>query len=204
VAVNSDGSSEPSLSTPGTPFGTAATSSQTSLTVHVKPASSGATPRRYVVTARPGGASCVILAPATTCVLNGLKPGTNYALTVDYFDADGKKFSTSTMQAKTKPMAEAIIASFEAGQSTLTNDLKGQLDKLSRKLVGQTTITCIGSTSGPTVKATDRKLALDRASAACTYLKAKVKSIKHTVIESRTTTINEATIRRVVVAYVPR
>lgn len=214
VAVNTDGSSPTSPAAPGTPFAPAATGGAKEITVDVVPPTDGQAPDSYIATAQPSGASCLIKAPATSCVITGLKADTKYQITVESFDKAGKAISKSVREARTNAgsggsaetggkKVSVKIAPFAGGKSALTKALKAQLNKLAKRIAkaGASSITCAGSTSGPTVKASDRKLALNRAYAACNYLKGKVKTLTEFNVEAKTTKINAANIRRVVVSF---
>ena len=214
VAVNAAGSSQSSASAPGTPFAPEVKSDNKSIEVTVNPSTDGQAPDSYIATAEPSGASCLIKAPATSCVISGLKAGTKYEITIVSYDAAGKSLARTNRAAATTGMntggtdgsgtvaaKTGTIAPFDGGKSTLTKALKSKLKALAKKLSKATTITCVGSTSGPTVKSSDRKLALNRALAVCSYLKSQVKSIKSFNVEAKTTTTNSALIRRVVVRY---
>ncbi|MFP5442648.1 MAG: fibronectin type III domain-containing protein, partial [Betaproteobacteria bacterium] len=56
----------------------------------------GTAPTSYTVTAQPGGASCTVQAPATTCTVSGLTNGTTYTFTVTANNAGGSASAPPT------------------------------------------------------------------------------------------------------------
>lgn len=58
-------------------------------TVTVAPAGTGGTPTQYTVTAEPGGASCTIVVPATSCTITGLTNGRAYTFAATASNSDG-------------------------------------------------------------------------------------------------------------------
>jgi hypothetical protein len=71
-------------------------------TVMVTPGTGGGPASGYRVVASPGGASCVITAPATACVVRGLDNGTDYTFSVTAFNAAGSSES-DTPSAPVRP-----------------------------------------------------------------------------------------------------
>lgn len=65
---------------------------------------------RYVVTAAPGGRTCAIVTPATSCVVDGLANGTAYRFTATAENAAGSSPSSAASAAVT-PVAAAKVAS---------------------------------------------------------------------------------------------
>jgi len=65
-----------------TPTGVTATPGNGQVTVRWQAPSGGATPESYTVTAQPGGASCTVQHPATSCTVAGLANGTPYTFVV--------------------------------------------------------------------------------------------------------------------------
>ena len=64
------------------PTGVTATPGNAQATVAWQVPASGTPPERYTVIAQPGGASCTVQAPATTCAVAGLVNGTAYTFVV--------------------------------------------------------------------------------------------------------------------------
>lgn len=89
TAVNADGTTVGAIasflipSAPGAPSNVAATSGDGTATVSWDaPSNGGSSITNYTVTASPGGASCTVAAPATSCVVSGLTNGTAYTFSV--------------------------------------------------------------------------------------------------------------------------
>ena len=78
-------------------------------TVSVAPANTGGTPTSYTVTASPGGATCTVTSPATSCVITGLSNGTAYTFSTTATNAGGTS-SASAASASATPVAAAIVA----------------------------------------------------------------------------------------------
>ena len=66
------------LNAPGIPT---ATASEESATITVTAPTGGLTPRSYLVTATPGGATCTVTSATESCTIAGLKGGTSYTFT---------------------------------------------------------------------------------------------------------------------------
>lgn len=69
----------PGASAPATPSVTSVLAGNRSVTVTVAAGTGGGPLTSYRVTAAPGGATCTVTAPATSCVVSGLTNGTAYA-----------------------------------------------------------------------------------------------------------------------------
>lgn len=65
------------------------------VTVSVNPATTGGMPAFFTATAQPGGRSCVIVAPATTCAITGLSDGTGYTITTSATNGFGTVTSSA-------------------------------------------------------------------------------------------------------------
>lgn len=199
------------------PFATAAQamSGDKALTVKVTPATEGKTPSSYVAIAQPSGLSCLITAPATSCVIPGLNVDTEYSVQITAYDTSNIAMARTIVKGRTLPerfdevtspegkVYQATVSPFAPDKYAFNTKIKGILKKLTAKIkaAGSTEITCVGSTSGPTVRPTDIKLALNRAKAVCRYLSSKVSSIESYKTIAKTTTKNSSSIRRVVVTY---
>jgi hypothetical protein len=72
--------------------------------ISVTPPAGGGTPASYVVAASPGGASCTITPPATSCVISGLTNGQPYTFTVTATNGAGTTGS-STASTPVTPTA---------------------------------------------------------------------------------------------------
>lgn len=85
----------------------------------------GPEPTAYVVTAAPGGKSCTVTAPRTTCQISGLVNGTAYTFTV--VAKKGSARSTGAKSAKTAPASARL---------TIAGTLAGSLRKADGTLCG--------------------------------------------------------------------
>jgi uncharacterized repeat protein (TIGR02543 family) len=69
------------LLAPSVPSAPTAVAGSGSATVTVNPTNTGGPADSYVVTASPGGATCTVFAPSTSCVIQGLENGESYTFT---------------------------------------------------------------------------------------------------------------------------
>lgn len=69
------------------------------------------------------------------------------------------------------------VPSFAPGSSTLTASMRAALSKAVNANPGMKSVTCVGSTSGPTVLAGDAALALRRAKSVCSYISSIVANV---------------------------
>jgi outer membrane protein OmpA-like peptidoglycan-associated protein len=83
--------------TPGTPTAVVGNASG-KVTVTVS-AGSGGTPTSYTVTASPGGATCTVTSPATSCDITGLTDGTSYTFTATATNGAGTSGASSASSA---------------------------------------------------------------------------------------------------------
>ena len=106
---------------PGTPT---ATGGNGQATITITPASGGSSPTSYLVTANPGGATCTITAPATSCTITGLTNGTAYTFTSTATNSFGTSNASASSTSVT-PLAppntpSAPTATAGNGQATIT------------------------------------------------------------------------------------
>jgi uncharacterized repeat protein (TIGR02543 family) len=69
------------LLAPSVPSAPTSVAGSGSATVTVNPTNTGGPADSYVVTASPGGATCTVFAPSTSCVIQGLENGESYTFT---------------------------------------------------------------------------------------------------------------------------
>ena len=133
VANNSTGSSSGSASSasvspagkPGVPTGVSATIGNGTATVSLTPPTNTGGPAitSYTMTASPGGASCTVNAPATSCVISSLTNGTAYTFTATAFNgvaqSDSSTASASATPA-TVPGAPTITSTSSSSSGSAT------------------------------------------------------------------------------------
>jgi uncharacterized repeat protein (TIGR02543 family) len=89
------------IARPDTPTITSAVAGNESATVTVAASNTGGTPTSYIVTAQPGGLTCSITAPATSCIINGLTNGQAYTFTAVANNGTGTSGKSSASSAVT-------------------------------------------------------------------------------------------------------
>ncbi len=100
--------------TPAAPLAPTVVAAEGSATVTVKPGF-GAVATSYTVTAEPGGKTCQIVVPATSCKITGLKNGTTYRFTATATNAGGTSPPSPpsiavTPRAVQKPLRGCVTA----------------------------------------------------------------------------------------------
>ncbi len=78
-----------SIAAPGLPGTPTAVPGESSAVVTVVPPSSGGAVSSYTITAAPGGATCTVISPATSCTIIGLTNGTAYNFTASASNTAG-------------------------------------------------------------------------------------------------------------------
>ena len=107
-ASPSSSSVQPVVAAPGRPSQPTVLAGDGRATVVVSP-SSGGTPESFTVTATPGGATCSIKVPATSCVVSGLANSTAYTFAVTATNNSGTSASSVASAAAT-PVGAAATA----------------------------------------------------------------------------------------------
>ena len=96
------------LSASGVPGKATVTAGAGSARVTVVPPANGGTPTTYTVTSVPAGGSCVVTAPATSCVVADLDPGTSYTFTVTGVNGIGSASGASVASDPVTPLAAVV------------------------------------------------------------------------------------------------
>ena len=91
---------------PGIPGMPVATAGNGQATVQITAPTSGGSPTSYTVTASPGGATCSINAPATSCTVTGLTNGTAYTFSSTATNAGGTSAASASSYSVTPSSAE--------------------------------------------------------------------------------------------------
>ena len=81
---------------PSAPSNPSATAGNGQATVSWSAPSGGGSASSYTVTASPGGATCTVNAPATTCTVTGLTNGTSYTFSIVATNSDGDSSAATT------------------------------------------------------------------------------------------------------------
>jgi hypothetical protein len=83
---------------PGTPI---ASATDSSALVAVTPGQIGGLPTSYVVTANPGGATCIVAGPVGSCTVTGLANGASYTFTAVANDEAGSSAPSASSNSVT-------------------------------------------------------------------------------------------------------
>lgn len=114
----------PGASVPATPSIASVLAGNGAVTVSVAAGSGGGPVSSYLVTASPGGATCTVTAPATSCAVTGLTNGTAYTFTATATGPGGTSGSSPASSAATPvapitPTPAPLPAPLAPGQSNL-------------------------------------------------------------------------------------
>jgi uncharacterized repeat protein (TIGR02543 family) len=151
VANNATGSSSSSPSSaavspagkPGVPTGVTATIGNGSATVSLTPPTNTGGPAitSYTMTASPGGASCTVNAPATSCSISPLDNGTAYTFTATAYNgvaqSDSSTASASVTPA-TVPGAPTITSASSSSSGTTTVNFSAPASNGGSAITGYT------------------------------------------------------------------
>lgn len=107
---------------PGVPGAPVATAGDGRATINITPPSSGGAPDSYLVTATPGGATCQVVVPATSCSITGLNNGTTYT-----FIASATNTSATSMPSAASNAVVPRAASAAPGQTQAPAQYLGPL-----------------------------------------------------------------------------
>ena len=91
------------IAAPGVPGTPSASPGNGSATITISPSVSGGTPTSYTVTASPGGATCTVTSPGTSCTISPLTNGTAYTFTSTATNSAGSSASSSSASAAVTP-----------------------------------------------------------------------------------------------------
>lgn len=94
---------------PGSPTAPTAVAGDSKATVAVTSPSSGGAPSTFLITATPGGNTCTVTSPASSCEVTGLTNGTSYTFVATATNNSGTSAASSASNAVT-PAAPALPA----------------------------------------------------------------------------------------------
>jgi Fibronectin type III domain len=128
----------PTVTSPSTPSAPNATTGSVSATVSVTAAAAGSSaPDTYSVTASPGGNTCTIVTPDTSCVVTGLTAGTTYTFTATATNTAGTSSASATSNSVTPTPAAPVTPGTPGTPTAAAGD-------------GQATVTIVAPSSGGT------------------------------------------------------
>ena len=136
--VGAVATASPTVTTPATPSTPTATSGSVSATVSITAAAPGsAAPDSYLVTASPGGNTCTITTPDTSCVVTGLTAGTAYTFTATATNGAGTSSASSTSNSVTPTVAVPVAPGTPGAPTAVAGN-------------GQATVTVVAPSTGGT------------------------------------------------------
>ena len=136
--VGSVATAAPTVTAPSTPGTPTATGGSVSATVSVPAAAAGSSaPDTYLVTASPGGNTCTIVTPDTSCVVTGLNASTSYTFTATATNSAGTSSASATSNSVTPTAALPAAPSTPGTPTAVAGD-------------GQATVTVVAPSSGGT------------------------------------------------------
>ena len=84
------------IAAPSAPTISSVTAGDSGATISVAPGATGGAPASYTVTATPGGATCTIISPATSCSITPLTNGTAYTFSATATNSTGTSGATNS------------------------------------------------------------------------------------------------------------
>jgi len=111
------------IAPPSAPTISSVTAADSSATITVAPGVGGGAPISYTVTANPGGATCLVISPATSCSISPLTNGTTYTFSATATNSAGTStaVTSSPITPAGVPAAPGAVSAVRGnGQATVT------------------------------------------------------------------------------------
>lgn len=135
-------------------------------------------PSKYTVTVSPGGKTCEIPTPYSSCVIYGLSPNIEYSLSITAENSVGTsaafKWPTKYILSSSGIQhyaAQKAITNFAGDSAKLTAAFKISIAKFVKANPKLLAYTCTGYIAGASKTAASKGLAKARAKAVCGYIK---------------------------------
>lgn len=127
TATNGSGTSQASTGVATTPLASPSTPTITvepgdgKATITITPGSGGGPIGSYTVTAQPGGLTCTVTPPATSCTISGLTNGTEYSFTSTSQNTTGVSSASVAVKATPRSAASTTSGAAKTTGSTSSN-----------------------------------------------------------------------------------
>lgn len=149
-------------------------------------------PTGYVVTLSPGGKTCEIPTPYSSCEIFDLNPDVYYSVSIVAKNSVGVSAALKlpnkvilAIPSGYKFAGQKAITNFAADSAKLSSAFKKSIAKFVKANPKLTAVTCTGYVAGTSKNAKSKALAKARAKAVCGYIK-KLKPLVATTIEAAT------------------
>jgi hypothetical protein len=205
---NQDSGGSSGIYKPSTPAKSDFTVTHTNNSVSVRANYSGdslSAPSGYVVTLSPGGKTCDIPTPFSSCEIYDLNPNINYSVSILAKNQIGSSASVKivdrfmpSIPGQYSLAGQKSITSFANNSAKLTTAIKIAINKFVKANPKQTAFSCTGYIAGKAKNGVVKKLAKARALAVCTYIK-KLKPTATISIDAATPNSKAIAVNRKVV-----
>lgn len=131
---------------PGTPTATAGNSQAT---VQITPPTTGGSPVTYTVTSTPGGETCTITVPETSCTVTGLTNGTSYTFSSTATGVGGTSEASASSNSVTPGPAQTVTFDANGGTGTMSNQTASSATALTNNGFTRSGFTFAGWSTSP-------------------------------------------------------